>query len=46
MYTNRLNAADFTDITYGYCGFYMGTPTLSAWDFCTGIGVPNGYAAK
>ena len=46
MYTNRAVAADFTDITYGYCGNYMGYSVVAGWDPCTGIGVDKGYAGK
>jgi subtilase family serine protease len=46
IYTNRTNTAAITDITYGYCGYYMGLPTLLHWDYCTGVGVPNGYTGK
>ncbi len=46
MYGNRTNTSDFTDITVGYCGFYMGLPTLVHWDYCSGIGVPWSYAGK
>lgn len=45
-YSNRGVAADFTDITYGFCGNYMGYSTTAAWDFCTGIGVVNSCAGK
>jgi len=44
IYYNRFNSAAFTDITVGYCGFYMGLSTLSHWDPCTGVGVPNGFS--
>jgi subtilase family serine protease len=46
IYNNRTNTAAITDITVGYCGYYMGFPTLSHWDYCTGVGVPNGYTGK
>jgi subtilase family serine protease len=46
IYTNRLVAADITDITNGFCGFYMGFSTATGYDFCTGVGVPNTYAGK
>ena len=43
IYYNRANASDFTDITVGYCGFYMGLSAETHWDPCTGVGVPNGF---
>jgi len=46
IYTNKATVADFTDITYGFCGFYMGLETATGWDFCTGVGVPHTYAGK
>jgi subtilase family serine protease len=46
MYKNMATAADFTDITYGFCGFYMGFSAGTGWDFCTGIGADKGYAGK
>jgi hypothetical protein len=46
MYGFRTNASAYNDITVGYCGFYMGTPTLTHWDFCTGIGSNNTYVGK
>ena len=46
MYSFRTNASAYNDITVGYCGFYMGTPTLTHWDFCTGIGSNNTYVGK
>jgi subtilase family serine protease len=46
IYNNRTNTAAITDITVGYCGYYMGLPTLTHWDYCTGVGVPNGYTGK
>jgi len=45
-YSNRGVAADFTDITHGFCGNYMGYSTTAGWDFCTGIGVVSSYAGK
>jgi len=41
-----LGTANLTDVTKGFCGFYMGYLTLTGWDFCTGVGVPKGYAGK
>lgn len=43
IYSNYTNHADFTDVTSGSCG----THTASAgWDFCTGVGVDNGFSGK
>ena len=39
-------AADYTDITYGFCSFYDGTLAVTGWDACTGIGSPKTYAGK
>lgn len=36
----------FNNIRIGSCGPYMGYLTTSAWDFCTGLGSPNGYPAS
>jgi subtilase family serine protease len=46
IYKNMGNAADFTDITYGFCGKYMGFLAVAGYDFCTGVGVVNTYAGK
>jgi len=46
IYANRTVAADFRDIAYGFCGYYMGYVSVAGWDFCTGVGVPVGYAGK
>ena len=46
IYANKAVTADFTDITYGFCGFYMGYETLTGWDFCTGVGVPHTLVGK
>jgi kumamolisin len=46
LYANHAVTADFTDITAGFCGFYMGFSAVAGWDFCTGIGAPNTYAGK
>jgi subtilase family serine protease len=46
IYNNMAVAADFTDITYGFCGFYMGFAPGTGWDFCSGVGTPHGYAGK
>jgi subtilase family serine protease len=39
-------AADFRDITYGFCGPYSGWLATTGWDFCTGFGSPIGYTGK
>jgi len=46
IYKNNAAAADFTDITTGFCGFYMGFSAGAGWDPCTGVGVVNGYGGK
>jgi kumamolisin len=43
MYSELGNSADFTDITSGSCGTHS---AVAGWDFCTGLGVPNGYSGK
>jgi len=43
MYSNLGDTAVFTDITLGSCGTHGAT---SGWDFCTGLGVPNGLTGK
>lgn len=37
---------DFTDITRGSCGRYMGNVAVADWDFCSGLGSPNKYVGK
>jgi kumamolisin len=46
MYSNLGVAADFRDITGGYCGPYAGFSGVAGWDFCTGIGVDKGKVGK
>jgi len=46
IYNNRAVAADFSDITSGYCGPYAGYSAASGWDFCTGVGTDKGTAGK
>lgn len=46
IYDSRWNLADFTDITQGFCGPYMGFSAQKNWDFCTGVGVDKGYGGK
>jgi kumamolisin len=43
MYGELGDSAIFTDITSGSCGTHSAT---TGWDFCTGLGVPNGYSGK
>jgi kumamolisin len=43
MYGGLGDSAVFTDITSGSCGTNNAT---TGWDFCTGLGVPNGYSGK
>jgi subtilase family serine protease len=38
--------AGFNDIARGYCGPYDTFAATQGWDFCTGVGSPNGYAGK
>ena len=37
---------DFTDITVGSCGVYLGYLAMTGWDFCTGLGSPKFYTGK
>jgi len=46
IYKNKAVTNDFTDITAGFCGFYMGFSAVAGWDPCTGVGVVNGYTGK
>lgn len=39
-------AADFTDISSGYCGPYAGYTAVAGWDPCTGIGSDKGKIGK
>jgi kumamolisin len=39
-------AGDFTDITVGSCGPYLGYLSMPGWDFCTGLGSPKFYTGK
>jgi subtilase family serine protease len=39
-------AGNFSDITRGYCGYYMQDSALDGWDFCTGVGSPVGLLGK
>jgi subtilase family serine protease len=46
IYSNRTVAADFRDITTGYCGPYGGYSGAAGWDLCTGVGVVTGKGGK
>ena len=46
VYANKAITADYTDVTAGFCGPYLGYLNLPGWDFCTGVGNPKGYAGK
>jgi kumamolisin len=39
-------ASDFDDIVQGSCGPNEGYLAATGWDFCTGIGSPQGYGGK
>jgi subtilase family serine protease len=39
-------AANFRDINYGVCGYYMGATAVANWDICSGAGAPQGFAGK
>jgi kumamolisin len=39
-------SGDFTDITVGSCGEYLGYLSMPGWDFCTGLGSPKFYTGK
>lgn len=43
IYNNYTNTSEFTDVTSGSCGTHSAT---TGWDFCTGVGVVNGFAGK
>jgi kumamolisin len=46
MYGNLGVAADFRDITAGFCGPYAGYTGVKGWDFCTGLGVDKAKKGK
>ncbi len=46
IYLNMGVAANFTDITKGFCGYYMQDSAVKGWDFCTGVGSPVGLQGK
>jgi subtilase family serine protease len=39
-------AADFWDITYGACNYYMASYSGTGYDVCTGLGSPKGLMGK
>jgi subtilase family serine protease len=43
IYNDYTNTSEFTDITSGSCGTHSAT---TGWDFCTGVGVVNGFSGK
>jgi kumamolisin len=43
MYSELGDSSVFTDITLGNCTTHDAT---TGWDFCTGLGVPNGFSGK
>ena len=43
IYANYTNTSDYTDVTSGSCGTHSAT---TGWDFCTGVGVVNGFLGK
>jgi len=43
IYNNYTNTSEFTDITSGSCGTHSAG---AGWDFCTGVGVVNGFLGK
>lgn len=46
VYKGFTDTANWTDITAGSCGNNGGATAVAGWDFCTGVGVPNGLAGK
>jgi hypothetical protein len=46
IYKNRQKKADFTDLKLGFCGPYSGYAAKTNWDFCTGVGSPEGKKGK
>ena len=46
VYKGFTNTANWTDITLGTCGNNGGASAVAGWDFCTGVGVPQGLAGK
>ena len=39
-------AADYNDITTGFCSFYDANLAVIKWDRCTGVGSPKTYVGK
>ncbi len=39
-------AADYNDITTGFCSFYDANLAVVNWDVCTGVGSPKTYVGK
>ncbi len=39
-------AADYHDITTGFCSFYDANLAVAKWDLCTGVGSPKTYVGK
>jgi len=46
VYSAALLSIGYFDITYGFCGPYMGNRPRTGWDFCTGVGSPRTYGGK
>jgi subtilase family serine protease len=46
VYRRFLKVTNWTDVTLGLCGNNGGAKAKIGYDFCTGIGVPNGYGGK
>ena len=46
IYSKLGVAADFNDISSGYCGPYAGYTTATGCDFCTGVGTNKGKVGK
>jgi len=46
VYRVSARHVDWTDITLGFCGSNGGAKAGRGYNFCTGIGVPNGYGGK
>ncbi len=46
IYGNLFNGFDFRDILYGNCGLSIGNFALPGYDFCAGVGTPQGLRGK
>lgn len=44
VYSNLGNSSAFTDVASGSCGVYEGNLSVTGYDNCTGVGVPNTYS--